>query len=170
MGHRRRDIRILELDGQTVRSFLTPIYLDFPLKSTYVPIRHRIFAELLEHGLRNGLHIPSLAPPPLPHALPHSASTTLTPSTSDPSASTTLKPTLSPATSNPLAPTLAPGLTSPVAGQGINAALSSGQNPTLALQHPGFYYYIAAGCSQQRLSRFKAVLEAEVIHGHLDAR
>ncbi|KAF8601607.1 hypothetical protein BDV93DRAFT_509874 [Ceratobasidium sp. AG-I] len=122
--------------------------------------QHRIFAELLDHGLHNGLRIPSLAPPPLPHALPHSisASATLTPSTSDSSTTTSaLKPTLSPSPSTPLAP----GLTNPAVGQGINAALSSGQNPTLALQHPGFYYYIAAGCSQQRLNRFKAVLEAE---------
>ncbi|QRW12406.1 trafficking protein particle complex subunit 11 [Ceratobasidium sp. AG-Ba] len=28
--------------------------------------------------------------------------------------------------------------------------------------HPGFYYYVAAGCSVQRLARFKAVLEAEI--------
>ncbi|QRV97868.1 trafficking protein particle complex subunit 11 [Ceratobasidium sp. AG-Ba] len=74
--------------------------------------------KLLEHGLRNGLRIPSLAPPPIPH--------NSTPAvTTDPSnAASTLQ--------------LAPG-------QGV--ASSSGHNPSLALQHPGFYYYVAAGCS-----------------------
>ncbi|QRV83766.1 trafficking protein particle complex subunit 11 [Ceratobasidium sp. AG-Ba] len=80
--------------------------------------QHRIFAELLEHGLRNGLRIPSLAPPPIPHNSTPAATT-------DPSnAASTLQ--------------LTPG-------QGV--ASSSGHNPSLALQHPGFYYYVAAGCS-----------------------
>ncbi|KAH7329744.1 Foie gras liver health family 1-domain-containing protein [Rhizoctonia solani] len=114
--------------------------------------QHRIFAELLEHGLRNGLQIPSLAPPPLPHSLPshpsssplgHAAKASISPS-----------PTPAPGLSHS-------GLSQPTPGAGVNAALSSGLNPALVLQHPGFYYYIAAGCSYERLARFKTVLEAE---------
>ncbi|EUC61804.1 glutathione transferase omega-1 [Rhizoctonia solani AG-3 Rhs1AP] len=114
--------------------------------------QHRIFAELLEHGLRNGLQIHSLAPPPLPHSLPshpppsplgHSSKASISPS-----------PTPTPGQSHL-------GLSQPTPGAGVNAALSSGLNPALVLQHPGFYYYIAAGCSHERLVRFKAVLEAE---------
>ncbi|KAG9084046.1 hypothetical protein FS749_005537, partial [Ceratobasidium sp. UAMH 11750] len=98
--------------------------------------QHRIFAELFEHGLRNGLRIPSLAPSSPPPAL------TPVPVVVDPSASVT-------------------GLPQPTPDPGANVA-SSGHNPSLSLQHPGFYYYIAAGCSVQRLARFKAVLEAEI--------
>ncbi|KAG8794879.1 hypothetical protein FRC12_020516 [Ceratobasidium sp. 428] len=99
--------------------------------------QHRIFAELLEHGLRNGLRIPSLAPPPLGNA------PTPVPPVIDPGASVA-------------------GLPPPVPGQGSALVSASGHNPSLALQHPGFYYYIAAGCSVQRLARFKAVLESEI--------
>jgi len=38
-----------------------------------------------------------------------------------------------------------------------------GINPNHALQHPGFYYYVAARCTEIRRSRFLAALEAEVI-------
>ncbi|CAE6461506.1 unnamed protein product [Rhizoctonia solani] len=112
--------------------------------------QHRIFAELLEHGLRSGLQIHSLAPPPLPHSLPPQSS----------SLGHASKASISPS------PTPAPGqshsgLSQPTPGAGVNAALSSGLNPALVLQHPGFYYYIAAGCSRERLIRFKTVLEAE---------
>ncbi|KAG9086628.1 hypothetical protein FRC06_003000 [Ceratobasidium sp. 370] len=98
--------------------------------------QHRIFAELLEHGLRNGLQIPSLAPSSLPPA------PTPVPAVVDPSASVA-------------------GLPQPASGQGVNIA-PPGHNPSLMLQHPGFYYYVAAGCSVQRLARFKTVLEAEI--------
>ncbi|KAG9089857.1 hypothetical protein FRC07_012245, partial [Ceratobasidium sp. 392] len=97
---------------------------------------HRILAELLEYGLRNGLPIPSLAPSP--------TSLALTP-VPNPSASVASLP-------------------QPVPGQGptVSTPSFSGHNPSLALQHPGFYYYVAAGCSVQRLARFKAVLESEI--------
>ncbi|KAG8690818.1 hypothetical protein FRC11_008923 [Ceratobasidium sp. 423] len=114
--------------------------------------QHRIFAELLEHGLRNGLQIHSLAPPPLPHSLPSHPSSSSLGHTSK--ASISPSPTPTPSQSHS-------GLSQPTPGAGVNAALSSGLNPALVLQHPGFYYYIAAGCSHERLVRFKAVLEAE---------
>lgn len=41
---------------------------------------------------------------------------------------------------------------------GVSAALK----PDNVLQHPGYYYYMAAKCTQQRLDRFHAVLEQEV--------
>jgi hypothetical protein len=37
-----------------------------------------------------------------------------------------------------------------------------GINPNHALQHPGFYYYLAARCTEMRRSRFLAALETEV--------
>lgn len=41
-----------------------------------------------------------------------------------------------------------------------------GLNPAHALQHPGFYYYMAARCTEQRRERFLAVVPAEVSHLH----
>ncbi|KZP28516.1 hypothetical protein FIBSPDRAFT_917686 [Athelia psychrophila] len=40
-----------------------------------------------------------------------------------------------------------------------------GLNPAHALQHPGFYYYMAARCTEQRRERFLAVVPAEAAHG-----
>lgn len=37
-----------------------------------------------------------------------------------------------------------------------------GLNPAHALQHPGFYYYMAARCTEKRRERFVAVVPAEV--------
>jgi len=37
-----------------------------------------------------------------------------------------------------------------------------GLNPAVSLQHPGFYYYAAASCTQQRYERFLAMAEHEV--------
>jgi hypothetical protein len=39
---------------------------------------------------------------------------------------------------------------------------SLGINPSHALQHPGFYYYMAARCTELRRSRFLAAVESEV--------
>lgn len=36
---------------------------------------------------------------------------------------------------------------------------SLGLNPTQALQHPGFYYYMAARCTESRRSRFLRFLD-----------
>lgn len=38
---------------------------------------------------------------------------------------------------------------------------SLGINPNHALQHPGFYYYVAARCTEMRRTRFLAALETE---------
>lgn len=38
-----------------------------------------------------------------------------------------------------------------------------GLNPSNILQHPGYYYYAAASCTQQRYERFLTVLEQEVL-------
>ena len=37
-----------------------------------------------------------------------------------------------------------------------------GLNPSHAMQHPGFYYYMAARCTEKRRERFLAVVPAEV--------
>jgi trafficking protein particle complex subunit 11 len=37
-----------------------------------------------------------------------------------------------------------------------------GLNPSQALQHPGFYYHMAARCAELRRERFLVALEAEV--------
>lgn len=39
---------------------------------------------------------------------------------------------------------------------------SLGLNPTQALQHPGFYYYMAARCTENRRARFLQALENSV--------
>ena len=38
----------------------------------------------------------------------------------------------------------------------------SGINPTVELQHPGFYYYIAAVCTTKRRDQFRIVMDQEV--------
>ncbi|KAI0767041.1 Gryzun, putative trafficking through golgi-domain-containing protein [Fomes fomentarius] len=44
---------------------------------------------------------------------------------------------------------------------GLDAMRVLGLNPNQALQHPGFYYYMAARCTERRRERFLAVLESE---------
>ena len=44
----------------------------------------------------------------------------------------------------------------------LDFARSAGINPSHALQHPGFYYYLAARCTEMRRERFQAAIEAEV--------
>ncbi|RDX49266.1 hypothetical protein OH76DRAFT_1483227 [Lentinus brumalis] len=43
---------------------------------------------------------------------------------------------------------------------GLDAMRVLGLNPNQALQHPGFYYYMAARCTERRRERFLALLEA----------
>ncbi|KAJ7270064.1 Gryzun, putative trafficking through golgi-domain-containing protein [Mycena haematopus] len=43
----------------------------------------------------------------------------------------------------------------------IEAMRTMGINPSHALQHPGFYYYMAAKCTEARRERFLAAAEAE---------
>ena len=45
---------------------------------------------------------------------------------------------------------------------GLDAMRVLGLNPNQALQHPGFYYYMAARCTERRRERFLSVLEAGV--------
>ena len=45
---------------------------------------------------------------------------------------------------------------------GLDAMRVLGLNPFQALQHPGFYYYMAARCTERRRQRFLAALEGEV--------
>ncbi|KAF8911521.1 Gryzun, putative trafficking through golgi-domain-containing protein [Gymnopilus junonius] len=48
------------------------------------------------------------------------------------------------------------------AGVEFDAVRSLGINPSHALQHPGFYYYVAARCTEMRRERFLAIAEAEL--------
>ncbi|KAI5120282.1 hypothetical protein M0805_005339 [Coniferiporia weirii] len=45
--------------------------------------------------------------------------------------------------------------------QEIDALRIPGVNPSTALMHPGFYYYVAAECTERRRLRFLAALDAE---------
>lgn len=44
----------------------------------------------------------------------------------------------------------------------MDALRTLGLNPTHALQHPGFYYYMAARCTEMRRERFLSAVDAEV--------
>jgi hypothetical protein len=44
----------------------------------------------------------------------------------------------------------------------LDIARTLGVNPSHALQHSGYYYYMAAKCTEMRRTRFVAALEAEV--------
>ena len=44
-----------------------------------------------------------------------------------------------------------------------DTARSLGINPSHALHHPGFYYYVAARCTEIRRKRFLVALEAQVM-------
>ncbi|KAJ8480730.1 hypothetical protein ONZ45_g15551 [Pleurotus djamor] len=48
-----------------------------------------------------------------------------------------------------------------IRGVEYDAIRSLGINPTHALQHPGFYYYMAAKCTEMRRERFRIAFEAE---------
>jgi hypothetical protein len=61
MGHRRGDIRVLELDGETVR----PSYPNTSNESLMMSSRHRVLAELLEQGSNSSLTFPTNSPPSL---------------------------------------------------------------------------------------------------------
>ncbi|KAI0645251.1 Gryzun, putative trafficking through golgi-domain-containing protein [Trametes meyenii] len=44
---------------------------------------------------------------------------------------------------------------------GLDAMRILGLNPNQALQHPGFYYYMAARCTERRRERFMSMLDSE---------
>ncbi|KAH9915858.1 Gryzun, putative trafficking through golgi-domain-containing protein [Fomitopsis serialis] len=92
--------------------------------------QHRAFAELLEHGTRSTLKIPThFSTTPSSHAAAVAAVQALE------------------------------------SGQRgvleVEAMRALGLNPSQALQHPGFYYYMSAGCTERRRERFLGVARSE---------
>ncbi|KAJ3553164.1 hypothetical protein NM688_g3760 [Phlebia brevispora] len=87
--------------------------------------QHRIFAELLEQGVRSTLKIPTHLPSVKTNAPP--------------------QPPLD-AQRNVLE---------------LDSMRVLGLNPTQALQHPGFYYYMAARCTENRRMRFLQAVETK---------
>jgi hypothetical protein len=122
MGNRRGDFRILELGGPPVCCFARMNIFQYDILS-----RYRVFAELLEQGMRTTLKIPTHAPVPSLH------------DAQTPMASRTQLP---------------------VEGDPIRVL---GVNPGIALQHPGFYYYMAARCTERRRQRFLVAADSEVL-------
>ncbi|TDL16121.1 hypothetical protein BD410DRAFT_647647 [Rickenella mellea] len=49
--------------------------------------------------------------------------------------------------------------------QQLEGMRALGLNPSTALQHPGFYFYLAAGCTERRQARFLSILDAEATQG-----
>ncbi|KAL0578934.1 hypothetical protein V5O48_003082 [Marasmius crinis-equi] len=69
------------------------------------------------------------------------------------------KPIVSPSSLNSATTGTFPRVSSP--GLEMDAIRSLGINPNHALQHPGFYYYMAAQCTESRKERFNAAVETE---------
>ncbi|KAK0494835.1 Gryzun, putative trafficking through golgi-domain-containing protein [Armillaria luteobubalina] len=98
---------------------------------SWVTRQYRILAELLEQGTHTTLSLPSHRPA--------AYNTTLYSSTAqNPSSSRGSTPALE-----------------------ADALRSLGLNPSHALQHPGFYYYMAARCTEMRRERFIIALDIE---------
>ncbi|TFK44945.1 Gryzun, putative trafficking through golgi-domain-containing protein [Crucibulum laeve] len=93
--------------------------------------QQRILAELLEQGTRSTLVIPKHQPAASASNINLAASQQLLPSQRV------------------------------AAGMELESLRSLGINPSQALQHPGFYYYMAARCTEIRRERFLAALELE---------
>ena len=77
---------------------------------SWIARQHRVFAELIEHGMRGSLVLP---------------------------------------TNLPSKPDVQAGVE--------DTAHVLGLNPTSALQHPGFYFYMAAGATEKRRERYLAM-------------
>ncbi|KAK0459106.1 Gryzun, putative trafficking through golgi-domain-containing protein [Desarmillaria tabescens] len=100
---------------------------------SWVARQYRILAELLEQGSHTTLSLPSHRPA--------AYNTTLYSSTvQNPSSSRGSTPALE-----------------------TDALRSLGLNPSHALQHPGFYYYMAARCTEMRRERFLITLDTKGI-------
>ncbi|KAF8663656.1 hypothetical protein AX16_000898 [Volvariella volvacea WC 439] len=99
--------------------------------------QHKVLAELLEQGTRSTLKLPVHKPIP-PSVMAQSLL----------SSSQIQVP--SQRAANPLE---------------IDAVKQLGINPYHALQHPGFYYYMAAKSTEMRRSRFMNILEVEMTRG-----
>ncbi|KAG7449712.1 uncharacterized protein BT62DRAFT_1002032 [Guyanagaster necrorhizus] len=98
---------------------------------SWVARQYRILAELLEQGTHSTLSLPSHRPVAYNTAL-------YTSTAQNPSSSRGSTPALE-----------------------TDALRSLGLNPSYALQHPGFYYYMAARCTEMRRERFLIALDAE---------
>jgi hypothetical protein len=70
-----------------------------------------------------------------------------------------MRSTLKIPTHIPVPPTIASRPQVPLDGETLRAL---GTNPGVTLQHPGFYYYMAARCTEKRRERFIAAAESEV--------
>jgi hypothetical protein len=57
-------------------------------------------------------------------------------------------------------PALPTPATAPVGPTELDALRALGLNPANALQHPGFYYYMAAQATERRRAQFLAMLES----------
>jgi len=90
-------------------------------------LRHRVFAELLEQGMRSNLTLPVHRPAQAPPAAIAAASQALQ--------------------------SVQPGSLE------IDAMRALGLNPSHALQHPGFYYFMAARATEKRRGRFHAMMQ-----------
>ncbi|KAK0486236.1 Foie gras liver health family 1-domain-containing protein [Armillaria novae-zelandiae] len=98
---------------------------------SWVTRQYRILAELLEQGTHTTLSLPSHRPAAYNAALYSSTAQ-------------------NPANSRGSTPALE-----------TDALRSLGLNPSHALQHPGFYYYMAARCTEMRRERFLIALDLE---------
>lgn len=101
--------------------------------------RYRVLAELLEQGTRSTLIIPTHAPVPVVASAP--AAQMLQPAAIAAAAATAAGP-------RPLLE--------------VDAVRALGVNPSTALQHPGFYYYVAARATERRRANFLAAVDGEV--------
>lgn len=106
--------------------------------TAYFPLiiwsRYRLLAELMEQGASSTLAIPSHIPASFNTALEAFLTTSSSQATSR-------------------------GSTPAIEVDGLR---SLGTNPSHALLHPGFYYYLAARCTELRRERFLGALNSEV--------
>lgn len=101
-----------------------------------------MFAELLELGAQHGLVIPSHLPAPLS-----------LPATTVPSSQVQI----------PSQNVAQPNVNTDVFGAvGVGTGFGLGINPTTALQHPGFYYLVAAECTEKRREALERWVKEEV--------
>lgn len=99
--------------------------------------RYRVLAELIEQGIRSTLVLPSHAPISAPPVVAVAATVATNAQAAVPS-----------------------GILEPDAIRAI------GVNPSTALQHPGFYYYLGARATEQRRAKLLAAMEGEVRPGY----
>ncbi|KAF8070400.1 Foie gras liver health family 1-domain-containing protein [Lyophyllum atratum] len=101
---------------------------------SWIARQHRVLAELLEQGTRSTLSIPSHKPAPPMSSNASLAASQIHNVDAKGFAASTLE---------------------------VESMRSLGINPSHALQHPGFYYAMAAKCTEMRRERFLSALELE---------